>query len=192
MRTISSFMNVTVDGYFEGPNHDISFFKGDDQDNAFFNEQTKDGGGATLLFGHRTYDMMKSFWPTEEGKRSNPDMARFMNEMPKIVVAHDPFEPGWSKVTVLSGDVIDQIRDLKSTPGTPIQILGSNSLCVGLLEADLIDEFQIMVNPVALGDGTPLFKGLTGKTELHLTRTRQFDSGKAIHIYEPAHSRSPA
>lgn len=192
MRTISSFMNVTVDGYFEGPNHDISFFKGDDQDNSFFKEQTKDGGGATLLLGHRTYDLMKKFWPTEEGKRSNPDMARFMNESPKIVVGHKPFEPGWNKVTVLSGDVIDQIRELKETPGTPIQILGSNSLCVTLLEADLIDEFQIMVNPIALGNGTPLFKGLSGKADLNLTSTRQFDSGKAIHIYEPAHSATHA
>lgn len=192
MRTISSFMNVTVDGYFEGPNHDISFFKGDDEDNEFFNEQTKDGGGATLLLGHRTYDMMKSFWPTEEGKRSNPDMARFMNEMPKIVVSHKTFEPGWNRVTVLSGDVIDQIRKLKATPGTPIQILGSNSLCVSLLDADLIDEFQIMVNPVALGTGTPLFKGLSGKTDLHLMKSRQFHSGKAVHIYEPAHSTAAA
>lgn len=190
MRNISSFMNVTVDGYFEGPNHDISFFKGDDQDNTFFNEQAKEG--ATLLFGHRTYDMMKSFWPTPEAKRSNPDMAKYMNEMPKIVVSRKPFDPGWSNVTVISGEAVDQIRDLKKTHGAPIVILGSNSLCVSLLEADLIDEFQIMVNPIAIGDGTPLFKGLTGKTDLHLTRTKQFDSGKAIHIYEPAHSTANA
>lgn len=182
MRTISMFMNVTIDGYFEGPGHDISFFK-EEQDNSFFQEQTGSGPGAVTLMGHRTYDMMKSFWPTPEGQASNPEVAKFMNESPKIVAAHEPFEPGWQNVTVISGDVVAEVRKLKESDGNPIVILGSNTLCVSLLPEGLIDEIQLMVNPVALGEGTPLFHGLSRKVELKLVKTRQFDSGNALLEY---------
>src|SRR5215470_13311298 len=182
MRTISSFMNVTVDGYFEGPNHDISFFKGDDQDNSFFREQAS--AGASMLFGHRTYDLMKSWWPTQQAKEANPEVAKYMNEMPKIVAAHQPFEAGWNKVTVISGDVVHEVQKLKEGQGKHIVILGSNSLCVSLMRKGLIDEFQIMVNPIVLGNGTPLFKGLPERAKLKLVNTRQFESGTVVHFYK--------
>jgi dihydrofolate reductase len=181
MRTISSFINVTLDGYFEGPNHDISFFKGDNEDNTYFREQSS--SRSTILMGHRTYDMMKSLWPTEQAKKENPDVATYMNESPKIVVAHQPFHPGWHNVTVLSGAVLGEIRKLKQQSGGPIVTLGSNSLCVGLLAEGLIDEFRIMVNPVALGEGTPLFTGLREKADLVLANARPFTSGKVLLTY---------
>jgi dihydrofolate reductase len=183
MRTISLFINVTLDGYFEGPNHDLSFFKGDDEDNSFFREQS--GSGATLLMGHRTYEMMKSFWPTPQAQKSNPEVAKYMNEMPKIVAAHRPFDPGWTNAAVISGDVVGEVRKLKKQPGKPIVILGSNTLAVSLLPEGLIDEVQMMVNPVALGNGTPLFKGLTQRVDLKLLKTRQFKSGNALLTYAP-------
>ena len=184
MGTISWFINVTVDGYFEGPGHDISFFKGDREDNTFFREQSSEG--ATLLFGHRTYELMKSHWPTPQAQKENPEVAQYMNEMPKIVAAHRPFDPGWSKVTVLSGDVVEEIRQLKQKPGGRIVIMGSNSLCVSLMPEGLIDELMVMTNPIALGAGTPLFKGLPRPIDLKLASTRQFKSGKAVHFYRPA------
>jgi len=185
MRKISLFMHVSLNGYFEGPNHDISFFKQGDENNAFFREQTSEG--ATMLFGQRTYELMKSWWPTQQAKEANPEMAKFMNETPKVVVAHQPFEPGWNNVTVISGDVAGEIRKLKEQPGKHIVILGSNTLCVSLMQEGLVDEFQIMVNPVALGDGTSLFKGLPEKADLKLLKTREFKSGNILLTYEPVH-----
>jgi len=187
MRTLTSFMNVTVDGYFEGPQHDISFFKGDDQDNTWFREQAS--SGATMLFGHRTYDLMKSWWPTRQASEANPEVARYMNEMPKLVAARKPFDPGWSQVTVLHGDAAAEIRKLKKGPGKDIVILGSNALCVSLMGEGLIDEFQIMVSPIVLGDGTPLFKGFTQKEKLKLVDTRPLASGKVVHVYRPLAAR---
>ena len=184
MRTISLFMNVTLNGYFEGPNHDVSFFKGDDADDSFFKEQS--AGGATLLFGHRTYEMMKQFWPTQEAKDQKPDMARYMNEMPKIVAARQAFEPGWKNVTVVSGDVPGAVSKLKAGDGERIVILGSNTLCVSLMPQRLIDEFLIMVNPMALPDGTPLFKGLEQRIDLRLLQSRKFESGNVLLTYGPA------
>jgi dihydrofolate reductase len=183
MRKISLFMHVSLDGYCEGPNHDISFFKKDGEANAFFREQTNEG--ATMLFGHRTYELMKSWWPTQQAKKANPEIAKFMNEMPKVVVAHQRFEPGWNNVTVISGDVAGEVRNLKEQPGKHIVILGSNTLCVSLMQEGLVDEFQIMVNPVALGNGTSLFKGLPQKVDLKLLKTREFKSGNVLLTYEP-------
>jgi len=185
MRTMSLFINVTLDGYFEGPDHDLSFFKGDDDDDTFFREQTHEGG-ATMLFGHRTYEMMKNWWPTQQARDAKPEMAKYMNEMPKIVAAHQPFDPGWNNVKVISGDVLSEIRKLKEQSGERIVILGSNTLCVSLIPHRLIDELQIMVNPVALGTGTPLFKGLPQRTSLELSQTRKFKSGNVLLTYKPA------
>jgi dihydrofolate reductase len=182
MRKIFLFMNVSLDGYVEAPGHDISIFHGDFE--AF---SAGDSGGVdTLLFGHRTYDMMKLFWPTAQATQTAPEVAQFMNDRRKIVVSHQPFDPGWKNVTVFSGDALEQISQLKAQPGQDIIILGSNTLCVSLMQEDLIDEFQIVVNPVALGAGTSLFAGLSQKAELTLIETRPFKNGAILLKYQPA------
>jgi len=180
MRRIFLFMNVSLDGYFEDEARDISGFHGDFE--AFSSGES--GEVDTLLLGHTTYEMMK-FWSTPQGVALQPDIARFMNERRKVVASHAPFEPGWSNVTVFSGDVISQVRALKQEPGQNIIIMGSNSLCVSLMQARLIDEFQIVVNPVVFGAGTSLFAGLPGKAELTLVDTTRFKSGAVLLRYVP-------
>jgi dihydrofolate reductase len=186
MRKIFLFMNVTLDGYFEGPGHDISFFAADNDSHheTFSPGQSQEVD--TILLGHRTYELMENYWPTPQAEQDNPDVAKFMNETPKVVVSHNAFKPGWPNVTVINDNVAGEIKKLKEQPGKNIISFGSNNLCVSLMPAGLIDEFQILVNPVALGDGTPLFKGLSKKTDLILTETRQFNSGKILLTYKPA------
>ena len=128
---------------------------------------------------------MKNFWPTPQAMASAPDIAKFMNEKVKVVVSHTPFEPGWQNVVVISGDVAGGIKKLKEQPGKNIIIFGSNTLCISLLQAGLLDEVQLMVNPVVLGEGTPLFKGLPKKVELRLKDTHPFKSGALLLTYEP-------
>jgi dihydrofolate reductase len=178
MRKIFLFMNVSLDGYYEGPEHDISGFHNDFEAFSSGESQQVDA----LLFGHRTYEMMK-FWSTPQGAERAPEIAQFMNERQKFVASHQPFEPGWNKVTVLSADVPGAVRQLKEEPGKTIAIFGSNNLVVSLMEKDLIDEFQIMVNPVAFGAGTSLFKGLTKKAALRLADTHPFKSGAVLLTY---------
>lgn len=111
----------------------------------------------------------------------------FMNETPKFVVSHNKsFEPGWDNVTVISDDAAGQVKKLKAQPGETIAIFGSNNLCVTLMQAGLIGDFQIVVNPVAFGAGTSLFTGLPHKAELTLTDTRKFKSGAILLSYKPA------
>jgi dihydrofolate reductase len=175
-------MMVSVDGYFEGPNYDLSWHNVDAEFNAFAHEQNV-GPIGTLLFGHRTYDLMASVWPTSQGMTMDPETAKFMNETPKIVASHMPFVAEWENTTVLSEDVFGEIERMKAMPGKDIAIFGSNELCVSLMEKDLVDEFRIMIAPVALGAGSPLFTGLTKKVKLKLDKTREFKSGNVLHYY---------
>ena len=172
-------MNVSLDGYFEAPGHDLSWAKNDFE--AFSPEQSQEVD--TILLGHRTYEMMKSFWPTPQAEQVAPEIARFMNAKNKVVASHEPFEPGWKNVTVISGDVAGAVKKLKQLPGKDIIILGSNNLSVSLMREGLIDEFQILVNPVAIGEGTSLLAGLPKRADLTLTETRKFDSGTILLTY---------
>ncbi len=180
MRRIFLFMNVSLDGYFEGPSHDISVFHNDFE--AFSADQSQEVDA--LLFGRKTYEMMK-FWSTPQAEEAAPEIAKFMNEKLKIVASHAPFEPGWDKVRVISGDVPGAVKKLKEQPGKNIMMFGSNTLCVSLMQQGLIDEFQIVVNPVVFGDGTSLFKGLPKKAELTLAQTHRFKSGAVLLTYHP-------
>jgi dihydrofolate reductase len=180
MRKIILFQNVSLDGYFEGPGHDISWANRDF-------EPFSMGAGSpvdAMLFGHRTYEMMKSYWPTPQAQQEAPAIARSMNEQLKIVASHQPFDPGWNNVQVISGDVVNEVRKLKEGPGEAMIMFGSNQLCVSLMQAGLIDEFQILVNPVALGKGTPLFAGLPEMVKLRLVRTHTFKAGTVMLVYE--------
>jgi dihydrofolate reductase len=115
-----------------------------------------------------------------------PQVAAFMNRSRKLAVSHTAFESDWANTTVISADVLDTLAEIKRQPGGDIIILGSNNLCVSLMQENLIDEFQIVVNPVVLGGGTPLFAGLPQKARLTLTESRTFPSGKTMLIYTPA------
>lgn len=182
MRRIFLFMNASLDGYFEGPGHDISFFNSDDD---HFEPFSAEAGQEvdTILLGHRTYNLMKSFWPTAMAQESAPEVARFMNEKLKLVASHQPFDPGWRNVQVIYGDVVGAVKQLKEQYGKTIIMFGSNQLCVSLMQAGLVDEFQVVVNPLVLGAGTRLFEGLEQPARLHLRDTHTFKSGKVLMRY---------
>lgn len=180
MRKLSVFTNISLDGYFEGPEQDLSAFKNDFE--AFPSEPGEQA--SALLFGRKTYEMMK-FWATPQAAEIAPEVAAFMNQAHKYVASHTSFEPGWERVTVIGPDVAAAVRQLKEQPGGNIMIFGSNELVVSLLRESLIDELQIVVNPLAFGQGTPLFKGLPDKVDFALKDTRPFKSGAVMLTYEP-------
>jgi len=177
------FMNVSLDGYVADRNHDISAFQ--TRDSKFEAFQQKQGKGAgTILLGRKTYAMMQQFWPTLMAAQMMPEVAAYMNATPKLVVSHTDFAPAWENTTVISGNVVEQLRRYKSEMTDDIIILGSNNLGVTLWQAGLLDEIQLVLNPVVLGGGTPLFAGLP-QTELTLKETLQFASGKLLLTYVP-------
>lgn len=187
-RKLFLFMMVSLDGYFEGENHDLSWHNVDSEFNEYAIEQTKHVG--ILLFGHRTYDLMKDYWPTDAARTDDPVVAELMNTTPKIVFSKtlEKIEETeyWKNVRLIKNNVEEEIKKLKEMPGKDLAVYGSNNLSVSLLETNLLDEVRIIVNPVVVGKGTPLFKGIKNKLNFTLLNTKIFKSGNVLLTYQPA------
>jgi dihydrofolate reductase len=177
-------MMVSLDGFYEGPNEDISWHNVDEEFNEFAIQQTGEVG--TLLFGRKTYELMASYWPTEAAKRDDPVIAGLMNRLPKIVFSKtlDEDHVGWENSRLVKEGIGDEVSGLKKQPGMDIAIFGRSDLTVSLAQMGLVDEFRIMVNPVVLGEGTPLLKGIDHKLNLKLLKTRPFQSGNVLLYYQ--------
>jgi dihydrofolate reductase len=186
MRKVIVFNHVTLDGYFADANSDMSWAHTDPLDaewNAFMAGNATGGGG--LLLGRITYDLMAAFWPTPAGMAAAPAVAQAMTRMPKVVFSRTRDSSTWQNTAFLRGDIPSAVRKLKQEPGEDLAILGSGSIVAPLAEAGLIDEYQIVVNPLVLGKGKSLFTGVARKVPLTLTRTRAFGNGNVLLCYQP-------
>ena len=142
-------------------------------------------GGGVLLFGRVTYEMMASYWPTPQAGESMPVVAERMNAMPKVVFSRTLDAVSWSNTTLHKGDLVAEVRKMKRTPGDDITILGSGTIVSQLAPEGLIDEYQIVVNPLVVGGGRTMFAGIRTKVILRPTRTRVFGNGNVLLCYEP-------
>jgi dihydrofolate reductase len=174
---------VTLDGFFEGPNQDISWHNVDEEFNQFAIDQLNEIG--TLLFGRITYELMASYWPTELAISDDPQVAGLMNRMPKVVFSKTLNAAEWTNTGLIKENIAEEVLKLKKQPGKEIAIFGSSNLAVSLAEHGLIDEYRMIVNPVFLGEGTALLKGIKEKLNLKLVSTRTFKSGNVLLIYAP-------
>jgi dihydrofolate reductase len=184
MRRMVVFNNVTLDGYYTGLDGDMSWaHKFDPEWLQFTNENAK--GGGVLAFGRKTYDMMVSYWPTPTAMKNMPAVAEAMNKQPKLVFSRTMNEATWSNTKLVKGDLVTEVRKIKSEPGDDIVILGSGNLISQLAQANLIDEYQIALTPVVIGKGKSMFEGID-KTNLKLTKSRTFGNGTVMLWYQAA------
>jgi len=186
MRKLVVFNNVTLDGYFTGVDGDFSWAHQGSDDaefNAFVAGNASDGG--ELLLGRITFDLMASYWPTPAAIKNDPAVAEGMNRMPKVVFSRTLAQVSWSNTKVMKGDIASAVRQMKQEPGPGIAILGSGSIVSQLASAGLIDEYQVVVNPVVLGKGRTMFDGVKANLMLKLIKTRNFKNGKVYLCYEP-------
>jgi len=181
MRKLFLFMMVSLDGFFEGPDHELDWHNVDAGFNGFAVKQLDEAG--ILLFGRITYEMMASFWPTEQGIKVDPETARRMNSMQKIVVSGTLNDSGWNNTRIVRE--IGELVKIKREAGKPFLLLGSSGLAASLLPMGLIDEIRIMVNPIVLGNGRTLFRGIEGKTKMKFISSRVFRSGNILIKYRP-------
>ena len=182
MRKMFSFMMTSADGYHAGPGQALDWHNVDHEFSQLALAQLR--GAGTLVFGRVTYEGMAGFWPTPAGEESDPEVAKAMNATPKIVVSRTLTQATWAGTRIISSHAEEELARLKQQPGQDIVIPGSSTLTAGLLQAGLLDELRIMVNPVVLGQGRSLFAG-AGKTSLKLLRTRPFTSGNVLLCYQP-------
>jgi len=183
MRKLISQMMISVDGFFEGPSHEIDWHIVDPDTNTTAIDLLNHAGG--LLFGRVTYELMAGFWPTPIAASKDPIVAGRMNQLPKIVFSRTLSTVTWGNTRLVRENAAGEVLKLKQQPGEDLVILGSSGLMLTLIEHDLIDEFRIIVNPVALGNGNSLFKGLKGRLNLNLAKVHAFDSGNVLLSYLP-------
>lgn len=184
MRKLTVFNFVTMNGFFAGPGGDISWHKDNDPEK---NEYAEEGieSKNTLIFGRVTYEMMAGFWPSADALKYAPVMAKGMNAADKIVFSKTLEKADWNNTRLVNGDMVEEIKKMKQMEGKDMTILGSGSIISQLTDEGLIDEYQIMLDPVAIGEGTPLFKNIRNQLDLKLTDTRIFKSGVILLSYEP-------
>jgi dihydrofolate reductase len=154
---------------------------GDDETHAFITETYQRAGA--FLFGRRTYELFAGYWGAMDQGRH--PIADALNTAPKYLASTTITDPQWADTTVLSGDFAAAIGELKAKPGGELQVHGSGTLIRSLLEHDLVDEIQLIIVPVVLGQGTRLFPDAGPDIALDLVDSRTDSKGVTIQVYRP-------
>ena len=171
---------ASVDGFFEGPNKELDWHVVDDE----FHEYAKDmlRRADVLLFGAATYKLMAAYWPNAPAD----EIADKMTSLPKIIFSKTLKKADWNNSRVVSGDIQEEISRLKKESGKDLVVLGSAKLASFLLQLGLADEYRVIVNPVLLGKGSPLFADIPERIRSKLQATKVLASGVVILSYERA------
>jgi dihydrofolate reductase len=186
---------VTVDGVMQGlggPDEDRrgGFERGgwitpyaDEEGMGFVNEVY--GRADAFLLGKRTYEIFAASWGTWDDPGDSPVWTA-LNTRPKYVASTAPFDPEWENTTVLAGDVAAAVEELKAKPGGELQVHGSGALIRSLLADELVDEMNLLIVPVVVGQGTRLFPDAGPDAALELLGSRTTASGVTIQVYRPS------
>ena len=180
MGKLFAFLMTTLDGAMEGPDGDVAWHRTDEEFNEFSLAQLRSVD--TIVFGRRTYELMAGYWSTTT---DDPEVAALMNATPKVVFSRTLATADWAHTNVLRDAAADMPR-LKAETAGDLAIFGSSGLCASLLDAGLIDEIRLIVNPIVLGGGTPVFGGIAGTLALNLRDVRTFANGNVLLTYTPA------
>jgi dihydrofolate reductase len=192
---LTASMMLTVDGVYQGPG-------GPDEDRrggferggwtaAYADEET--GRFLTswferadaLLLGRKTWEIFERYWPHHDGGPGDP-VSHGINVLPKYVPSTTLKGPRWQNTHVIDGEIEAAVRELKAKPGRELQLHGSGELLRWLLERDLVDELNLRIYPVIVGDGLRLFPESGHTHDLALVESRSTPSGVMLHTYRPA------
>ena len=199
---LTTMTQVTVDGVMQGPGGPDEDRRGGfecggwamrvfDNETMTFINQTYQRADA-VLFGRRTYELFAGYWGAQELARAaledpgNHQIAAALNTKPKYVASNKLTEPRWANTTVLSGDVAAAIGELKAKPGGELQVHGSGALIRWLLANDLVDEINLLIVPVVVGQGARLLPDAGLEIALDLLESRADSKGATIQVYRPA------
>jgi len=171
---------MSLDGFFESSSKKLDWFVPDEE----FFEYSKDllRSVDTIIFGRVTYQHMAGYWPAA----AKDEIADKMNNLPKIVFSRMLEKAEWNNSTLVRTNVAEEISKLKQQPGKDMVILGSATLASSLLPLGLIDEYRVILDPVLIGRGNPLFKGIKQKLRLKLQKTKLLSSGVIVLYYQKA------
>ncbi|MDB5271961.1 MAG: dihydrofolate reductase [Chitinophagaceae bacterium] len=186
MRKLIFFMHTSLDGFISGLNGEMNWIHVDEEMFDFVATMTDQSD--TALYGRVTYEMMQSYWPTAgdqpNASKHDKEHSAWYNNVSKVVLSKTLSEKGLLNTTVISDQLVENINKIKKQDGKNILIFGSPTASHSLLSQGLIDEFWLFVNPVLLGQGIPLYKGMTETIKLKLIETKTFSSGVIALHYE--------
>lgn len=190
MRKIILMIHLSLDGFAAGPNDELDWIAYDSELESYAHS-LHDLTDA-VIWGRRTYEGMASYWLTVPGNPEStaPELehAGWLDKATKIVVSRTLDRIEWNNAqnTILIKDnIAEQINAIKQQPGKDIWFLGSTNLAQTFMQLDLIDEYRININPSVLGNGKPLFAGVTRNFPLKLLEAKPFKSGVVALRYEP-------
>jgi len=187
MRKLIAAMNMTLDGFC-----DHTAMIADDEIHQHYSELLNDTG--TLLYGRITYQLMESYWPTvvknPTGNKAIDEFAIAIDNVSKIVFSHTLKNVEWKTAKVAKRGIEEEVLDLKQSRngGSKDILVGSPSLIVASANLNLIDEYQLSVQPIILGKGLPLLKNINDRINLKLLKTKTFGCGAVTLYYEPVKS----
>ncbi|NEW42119.1 dihydrofolate reductase [Nocardia cyriacigeorgica] len=183
MRDIFLHINVSLDGYICDAAGDIDWAFADAEFQQYLDDLLGSIDG--MIFGRVAYEQLAAYWPTA-GDEATATQRKMMHELPKFVLSRTLKSTDWHNSHLLGADPFAAIRELAQQPGRPIALFAGGSAATALLEAGLLDELRLVLNPVLLGGGTRLFDGSYPKTNWSSTETRQFAGGATLLRYERA------
>ena len=181
MRPVVVQMGVTLDGYVAGPGGEGDWGLPPEHPEVRAWKVASLRQAGTHIMGRVTYEQMAGHWPTASG-----DYADFMNKLPKVVFSTTLPTAGWAGSRIARGDLAEEITALKSESGGGIIMAhGGAAFVQALSRSGLIDEYRLVILPVALGNGLPLFKDLPRPLRVDLAEVKSFPDGTVIHVYQP-------
>jgi dihydrofolate reductase len=184
MRKLIAAMNMTLDGFC---NHEA--MSADEEIHQHYNELLSNAD--TLIYGRITYQLMESYWPSvvknPTGNKPMDKFAVLIDNISKIVYSRTLQHVDWKNTTLKKEVIQEEILELKQSRngGSKNIVVGSPGLIVALTQLDLIDEYQLGVQPTVLGSGLPLFKNIRDRIDLKLLKTKTFGCGAVMLYYEP-------
>jgi dihydrofolate reductase len=183
MRKLSLWMQVSLDGFAQGPAGEFDWPVVDDELKEYFVDLA--GEFDTFLFGRKVYELMAEYWPTADTQSWSADYERryapIWRDTSKIVFSKTLERAGWN-TEVVGENIAEQITKLKEEPGKGLVLFGGADMAATFIRLGLIDEYRLFVHPVVLGGGTPLFPAFDDRVSLRLAQTRTFDSA-VVHVH---------
>ena len=183
---------VSLDGFFAGSDGNIDWFMVDSEFDRWAAESVDEFD--TVLLGRTTYELFAGYWPGALTNPETPDedlvVARALDDMTKVVFSRSLERADWRNTEFWREIEPQEIKKLREQPGKVIVVYGSGTIVSQLTNLGLIDEYRLLVNPVILGSGKPLFEDVE-KTAMKLLDTRTFESGNVLLRYQPAEAPTP-
>lgn len=187
MRKLKLQVQMTVDGFVAGPNGELDWmtFDFDDKLSAFVTELTDSCD--TILLGRKMTDGFVNYWESVLEKPESPEysFAEKMVNYPKIVFSRTLEESNWRNTTLANNELVEEVEKLKNSDGKDIIVYGGANFVSNLIKENLIDEYNLFINPTAIGKGLTIFGNLEDKFKLRLDKSQAFDCGVVVNKYHP-------